>query len=74
MTPEELQRIFDSIPQGVKTAVQNHQCHKLAAVSTGLDEFTFDKIANYFGIKMANRKNKWRPVVESFLALKKLGG
>jgi hypothetical protein len=70
---DELKAILENMPDPVKIAVTNYSTHKIASESTGLDEFTFDKIAMSIGTKMAERRNRWRPVADGLSALAELG-
>ena len=56
----------------VREAIVQNQTYKVAQVMTGIDDFTFDKIAGYLGHKIAQRHAKWRPVANGLLALNKL--
>lgn len=61
------------VPESVKNLITNFQMHKLAEQLTGIEDFSsFEKIANYFGGRMAARRLKWRPVFEGLNALRTL--
>ena len=68
------QELFDSIPESVKEAVTGHTTMKMASDATGIEEFTLENVAHHFGVKMASRRAKWRPVAEGLMALQKLRG
>ena len=72
MDAEEMKIIDEYLPASVKEAVVNHQTDKVVMKMTGLPELTLDKIAGYFGGRMAARRLKWRPVFEGLRALKNL--
>lgn len=72
MNEEEKKIIDEYVPDSVKEAVSNYQTHHVMQQVTGLPEMTFDKIAGYFGGRMAARRLKWRPVFEGLQALKNL--
>lgn len=62
------------VPESVKEAVRSFQMHKVAGDMTGLTAFSFDKIAEYLGGRMAARRMKWRPVADGLVALRNLRG
>jgi len=72
MDKEELKIINEYLPASVKEAVANHQTDKIVMAMTGLPDLSIDKIAGYFGGRMAARRLKWRPVFEGLNALKNL--
>ena len=55
MNQEELKIIDEYLPTSVKEAVANHQTDKFVMQVTGLPDVSFDKIAAYFGGRMAAR-------------------
>lgn len=72
MNQKEMEIIDEYLPASVKEAVVSHQTDKLVKQMTGLPDLTLDKIAGYFGGRMAARRLKWRPVFEGLDALKDL--
>lgn len=68
----EMDIINAHLPESVKQAISNHQMHKVAAAITGLDDFSFDKVAAFMGGRIAARHMKWRPVAEGLMALAEL--
>lgn len=69
---DEIDIIKAHLPDSVKQAISENQMHKVAAVITGLDDFTIQKIAEYMGGRIAARHMKWRPVAEGLTALSQL--
>ena len=62
------------LPEAVKVAVRNQQHHHIMAARFGLDDFSFAKVAEYFGGRIAARNMKWRPVKDGIQALRNLKG
>ena len=62
------------IPDEIREAIATHQSHKLAEAMTGLQDFSFGKIAEYMGTKMAFRRAKYRPIGEGIQAMLDLRG
>lgn len=60
------------IPESLKTAMDAHQSHRLFSARTGIQDLTLDKLAEYMGKKMAERKAKWRPVFDGIRALESI--
>jgi CO dehydrogenase/acetyl-CoA synthase alpha subunit len=56
----------------VREAIVSNQTYKIAQAMTGIEEFTFNNIADYIGTKVAQRHAKWRPVANGLLALNSL--
>ena len=73
MDDRELKAVMENLPDSVKLAVTNYSTHKIASEATGVDEFTFDKIAMSVGVKIAERRSRWRHVADGFIALAELG-
>jgi len=69
MTYEELSAV---VPESVKFASRNYQLHTVVSQMTGLQDFSFGKVAEYMGGMMAARQQRWQPVREGLLALSKL--
>lgn len=69
MTYEQLSKV---VPESVKVAMRDYQMHRVVSQMTGLQEFSFGKIAEYMGGMMAARQKRWQPVTEGLLALQKL--
>jgi len=69
MTYEELSAV---VPESVKLATRNHQLHHVVSRMTGLQDFSFGKVAEYMGGMMSARQHRWQPVREGLLALSKL--
>jgi len=72
MDQEELKIIDEYLPTSVKEAVASHQTDKLVMQMTGLPDVSLEKMAAYFGGRMAAHRLKWRPVFEGLNALKNL--
>lgn len=60
------------IPSTLKTAMANHEHHKIFMSTTGMSEVTLAKIAEYVGAKVVARQAKWRPVFDGIKALENL--
>jgi hypothetical protein len=71
---ENMDTVSEMIPASLKGAVHNQQHHKIAEAKTGMKDFSFAKIAEYFGGRIAARKAKWRPVHDGLQALRNLRG
>jgi hypothetical protein len=69
---EQFALINTIIPDSIKIAIQRHQTHKVAAQLQGTTDFSFAKIAEQIGMKMAARNLKWRPIFDGLKALQTL--
>lgn len=62
------------VPEAVKQLVAANRMDKVASISTGIEDFSIDKIAESFGRRMCERRQNMRPVVDGLLALNHLIG
>lgn len=71
MTYEELDAV---VPQEVKLAYLNNQTHRLLAKTAGITDFSFEKLAEHLGVKMAERRMRFGIISDGLTALKMLKG
>ena len=69
MTYEELNKV---VPESVKVAMRNRQMHRVVSQMTGLQDFSFGKVAEFMGGMMSARQKRWQPVFEGLQALERL--
>lgn len=62
------------VPAAVCAAIENGQLYKIAANRIGTEILSLEKIAEYLGRKFATKRQRWRPIAEGLLALRKLEG
>ncbi len=72
MEVTEQQIIESYVPEAIKQACRSGQTAKVATCVTGLDDFSFAKVAEYMGGRFAARRLKWRPVADGLVALQEL--
>lgn len=72
LAEENLNAIEPLIPEQLKYAAKNHQNHHIVAATLGITDFSLQKIAEYFGGRIAARHMKWRPVKDGLQALRNL--
>jgi hypothetical protein len=73
MNTQEQQILDTHVPEPVKHAVQYGQLHKIAAHRLGVEVLSLEKIAQHIGTKLAEKRQRYRPIAEGLLALHKLG-
>jgi hypothetical protein len=61
--------IINTGPDSIREAITTHKSEKIAQVATGLNDFTVESVAQYFGTKIASRNQKWRSVADGLLSL-----
>lgn len=71
---DNIQTINEILPERIKTAVRNNQHHHIMSARLGITDFSIEKIAEYFGGRIAARHLKWRPVKDGLQALRNLRG
>jgi len=71
MTYEELDAV---VPQEVKLAYLNNQTHRLMEKKAGITDFSFAKLAEHLGTKMAERRLRFGIISDGLTALKMLKG
>lgn len=74
MDEKDLQIKEAHVPQSVQRVIADGQLHKLAANHIGVETLSLEKIAQHIGTKLAEKRQRWRPVVDGLLALHHLRG
>ena len=62
------------LPEELKACLDGYQTHKLASITHGIDDPTFQKVAEYIGQQWASRRLKWRSVGRGYKAYSELKG
>jgi len=71
MTYEELDAV---VPEEVKLAYLNNQTHKLLEKKAGITDFSFIKLAEHIGTRMAESRLSFGIINDGLTALKMLKG
>lgn len=74
LASDNMETLETLVPERIKMAARNHQHHHIVAARLGITDFSFQKIAEYFGGRIAARNMKWRPVRDGLQALRNLRG
>jgi hypothetical protein len=74
MNTTEKQIVEQFVPPTVKHAVETGQLHKIAEQRLGVPELSLQQVVQYLGVKLAEKRQRWRPVAMGLAALKQLRG
>lgn len=68
-------RTIDALlPDELKACVDGFQTHKLASLTHDVADPTFQKVAEFFGQRLAARRLRWRSVGRGYKAYSSLKG
>ncbi len=70
----EYELLDNLLPETIKEAVASYKETDIATMATGMNDFSFDKVAAYFGGRVAARRNRWRTVTAGLKAIHDLRG